>query len=112
MYFLIKGKSYALPYKSIENINLILKDLKEKQKINESALLMLKQRLTNSKNTTTTDNMNRNLSTKDQVNPLRGSYRSLKVNPYNPYLNDINDIDDDFSQLGTNGSSFSADEIR
>lgn len=106
------SKSYALPYKSNENINLILKDLKEKQKINESALLMLKQRLTNSKNTTTTDNMNRNLSTKDQVNPLRGSYRSLKVNPYNPYLNDINDIDDDFSQLGTNGSSFSADEIR
>ncbi len=99
--------SYTLSYDSNQSINQILKELKDQQKIHEAGLRMIKQRLSNS-----TD-------IKNKEPQMRGSYRSLRSNPYlnnlpTIYANNDSHVEALIPNIrnSTYDSAFSAQEIR
>ncbi len=89
-----------------------MKELNEQQKTHEAALRMIKQRLLNNNTVKSTD--------KDNKEPqMRGSYRSLRSNPYlnnlpTIYANNDNNAEPLIPNIrsSTYDSTFSAEEIR
>ena len=104
--------SYTLSYESSQSINQILKELKDQQRTHEAALRMIKQRLS-------TNNSNKK-DTNNKELQMRGSYRSLRTNPYlnnlpTIYANNDANVGEPLIpniRSSTYDSTFSAEEIR